>query len=106
MKKCFLLGVAFFFVTVSLFGNEAQAITINFDSLSDSESVTTQFPGVTFSNTAVLSAGISLNEFEFPPRSGSNVAFDNGGLMTIAFSTPMADFEAFFTYAVPLTLSF
>ncbi len=32
----------------------------------DSAILTSQFPGLTFPNTIVLSAGISLNEFEAP----------------------------------------
>src|SRR5580700_9634989 len=34
---------------------------VNFDSLSDGVAVTTQFPGVTFSNAQVLTAGFSLD---------------------------------------------
>ncbi len=84
------------------------AVTIDFETLSDSEVVTTQFSGlgVTFTNATALTAGISLNEFEFPPHSGVNVVFDDGGPMSVAFSTQMANFGAYFTYAVPLTLSF
>lgn len=90
---------------VSLIGT-AQALTIDFETLTDSESVTTQYAGVTFSNATVLTAGISLNELEFPPHSGTNVVFDDGGPMSLAFSSPMSDFDAYFTYAEPLTLSF
>lgn len=84
------------------------AYTIDFESLSDSEVVSTQYTelGVTFSNATALTAGISLNEFEFPPHSGSIIVFDDGGPMTLTFSIPMLDFEAYFTYAVPLILSF
>jgi hypothetical protein len=81
-----------------------KADTINFDSLSDSTIVTNQYLGVTFANTIVLTAGISLNEFEFPPHSGNNVASDNGGPMSISFATPVQSFGGYFTYAEPLTL--
>ena len=47
----------------------AQATVIDFESLTDSNSVTTQFAGVTFQNALVLTAGLSLNESEFPPQS-------------------------------------
>jgi hypothetical protein len=70
----------------------------------DSTPVTTQFPGLTFSNTIILTAGISLNEFEFPPRSGSNVASDNGGPITITFAAPVQSFSGYFTYGHSLTL--
>jgi hypothetical protein len=76
----------------------------DFESLFDSEAVTTQFPGVVFSNTTALTAGINLNEFEFPPRSGSNVVFDSGGPISITFASAVVDFEAYFTYGVPLLM--
>lgn len=81
------------------------AIVINFESLADLESVTTQFPGITFSNATVLTAGISLNEFEFPPKSGVNVAFDDGGPITIAFASPVSVVSAAVTYLTPVTLT-
>lgn len=102
--KLFLIGVVLL-VTLTAVGI-TEAVTIDFDTLSDSEVVIAQFTGLTFSNTTALTAGISLNEFEFPPRSGDNVVFDDSGPMTITFASPMADFEAYFTYVVPLALSF
>jgi hypothetical protein len=85
---------------------QARAATtfVDFESLNDSDLVTNQYPGLTFSNTIVLSAGISLNEFEFPPHSGTNVASDNGGPMSIVFATPVVNFSGYFTYVEPLTL--
>jgi hypothetical protein len=58
-----------------------------------------------YSNASVLTAGVSLNEFEFPPKSGSNVATDDSGPMTLAFSVPVVSFGGFFTYLVPITVS-
>jgi hypothetical protein len=78
----------------------AAVIAIDFEALSEFDAVTTQFPGVTFSNTTVLTAGSSLNEFENPPRSGSNVAFDDGGPILIAFASPVSEFGGYFTYTV------
>jgi hypothetical protein len=77
---------------------------LNFDSLTDSTSVSNQYTGVVFANTMVLTAGISLNEFEFPPYSGTNVVADSGGPMTIAFATPATTVGGYFTYTVPLTI--
>jgi hypothetical protein len=79
--------------------------TIDFEGLSDLTPVTTQDPGVTFSNTTVLTAGKSLNEFEFPPISGSNAIFDDGGAMSITFASGAAAFSGSFTYSVQLTLT-
>jgi hypothetical protein len=82
----------------------AGPITIDFEGLPDSTILTNQYPGVTFSNAVILTAGISLDEFEFPPHSGTNVASDNGGPMSITFSTPVQSFGGYFTYAELLTV--
>lgn len=83
----------------------AGIINVDFDSLSNAEAVATQFAGMVFTNTSVLTAGVSLNESEFPPRSGTNVGFDNGGPMTIDFTAPVLSFKAYFTYLQPLFIS-
>jgi hypothetical protein len=83
----------------------ASAITLDFEGLTDSTILTTQYPGVTFSNTIILTSGISLNEFEFPPYSGVNVASDNAGPITIDFADPITSFSGYFTYVEPLTLA-
>jgi hypothetical protein len=82
----------------------AGSITLDFEGFPDSTILTTQYPGVTFTNAIILSAGISLNEFEFPPHSGVNAASDNNGPLSIAFATPIESFSAYFTYAESLTL--
>jgi hypothetical protein len=62
--------------------------------------------GVVFSGATILTAGISLNETEFPPHSGTNAAFDDGKPVTLAFLFPVAGFSAYFTHLSPLTLSY
>ena len=79
---------------------------IDFDGLLDGEQVTNQYGGPTFTNATAIAAGLSLNEFEFPPASGSNVVFDDGGSLTIDFATPVRSVFGHFTYATTLTLSF
>lgn len=83
----------------------AAATVIDFETLSDLDSVTTQFAGVTFSNTTAATAGITLNEFEFPPRSGVNVVFDDGGTMTIVFDGLQTTVGGFFNYGIGLTFT-
>jgi hypothetical protein len=89
----------------------AQASIIDFETfpdstpIIDSTSITTQFPGLTFTDTTVISAGIGLNELEFPPHSGINAAFDDGGPISIAFASPISSFSGYFTYDEPLTLA-
>ncbi len=102
LKWCVLLIVVLLLFSPSLW---ADSFAINFEGLPDFAPVTTQYAGIVFSNAAVLTAGISLDEFEFPPHSGSNVIFDNGGMMSITFTASAIAFSGFFTYAAPLTLT-
>jgi hypothetical protein len=61
MKKNLILALAFISSMIGVVGtNEA---VIAFDTLSTSDIVTNQFPGLPFSNTIVLTAGFALNEF-------------------------------------------
>ena len=82
----------------------AQNAPFSFEGFVDSTVLTNQYAGATFANAAILTAGITLNEFEFPPHSGSSVASDNGGPLTIIFASPVSGFSGYFSYSVPLTL--
>ena len=85
-----------------------KADLFTFEGFPDSTSLTTQYPGLTFQNATILSSGAVgglLNEFEFPPHSGVNVVFDDGGPMSISFASPVLSFSGFFTYAEPLVLA-
>lgn len=84
----------------------ANTITLNFDSLQDSTPLTNQYSssGITFTDATVLSAGISLNELDFPPHSGTNVVVDDSGPITLTFTSPASFVGAYFTYIVPLTI--
>ena len=85
----------------------ADTTVIDFESLADQALVTNQYSslGVTFSNAIVLAAGQSLNEFDFPPHSGSNVVGDLGGPITLTFSSAVFDFSGYFTYTTELSLA-
>ena len=93
------------FAVLAVAAQAASASTLNFDGLADGTSVTTQFSGVTFSNATVLTAGGSLNELDFPPRSGSNVVVDFGGPIELVFGADQSFFEAYFTYMAVLTVT-
>ena len=82
----------------------ANVITLDFEGFPDGTVLSTQYPNVTFSNAIILSSGISLNEFEFPPHFGTNIVSDDGGSMFISFATPILSFSGYFTYAQPLIL--
>jgi hypothetical protein len=80
------------------------AQTFTFEGLVDSTTLASQYTGATFGNAIILTQGITLDEFEFPPHAGSNVASDNGGPMSIVFASPLRGFSGYFTYSVPLTV--
>mgnify|MGYP000853987511 CR=1 FL=1 len=83
----------------------AEALTIDFETLADSESLGSQFAGLSFSNAIALHAGLSLNDVEFPPHSGSVVIADDGGPIGVSFANPVTQVGAHFTYASPVTLT-
>lgn len=97
------------------------AVTIQFEYLPDGTAlgsdvlITTQYQlshGVTFSGGSamrpggiVLESGITLNESDFPPLSGTHVLSDTEGPITGEFDSPMKSIEAYFTYVTPVTLT-
>jgi len=52
-------------------------VQINFDDLSDLTPVTNQYKNSIFERATAITAGLSLNEFEAKPHSGSTVIFDD-----------------------------
>lgn len=86
----------------------ALPIFVDFELFADLDVLTTQIAGASFTNAVVLSSGAtggSLNELDFPPRSGDNVIFDSGASISISFTTPLQAFSAYLTYVAPVTLS-
>jgi hypothetical protein len=80
------------------------ATTVDFEQFKDGAQLTNQISGLQITNATVATVGISLNEFEFPPHSGVNAAFDDGGPITILFATPLLEFDGYFTYTTALSL--
>jgi hypothetical protein len=83
-----------------------QAGTIlDFEGLPDGTFLSSQYTGLTFSNAEVVTAGISLDELEFPPHSGVNVAIDFSGPISIVFASPVFSVGGYFTYRSQLSLN-
>ena len=80
----------------------AKAALINFEELLDGDSVTNQYADVTFQNALALTAGLGLNQLEFPPISGVNVVVDDGGAILLNFLTPVSSIGGYFTYSTTL----
>lgn len=86
----------------------AAANSIDFENLSAGSIVNNQYAslGVIFSGGGtILTAGINLNEFDFPPHSGVNVLGDTAGPITITFTHGVSFVSAFFTYSSLLTMT-
>ena len=82
----------------------SQAGLVDFESMAEGQPVAAQVNGITFTNATVLQAAASLNEVEYPPHSGSKVACDVGGPMTINFTTPVGSITGFFTHQKSITI--
>jgi hypothetical protein len=66
------------------------AVVVNFEGFSDGALLVSEVPGLTFSGGTVLSAGIGLNELDYPPTSGSNVLAALSGPLSLDFGAPTA----------------
>lgn len=91
-------GLAATLVIALASASTAHAALIDFESLGLNEVVTNQFAadGVVFGNAITLVSGITLNEFDFPPSSGSNVlsGLGNGPLTAdLLFDVPHVGFQ-------------
>lgn len=101
-SKLLVIILSAFFCLASV---SARANTvINFEDLSDLDTVGSHYQGVTFTNAVVLTAGASLNEFDFPPHSGINAIFDQSGLITISFQDAVSSISGYFTHTLPLSM--
>jgi hypothetical protein len=83
----------------------ASTIQLTFDDLSDSTRIQDAYESVHFENAIVLTSGVSLNELEFPPHSGQNVAVDDGAPIVIAFDRPVSNVAAYITHNQLITLT-
>jgi hypothetical protein len=110
------------FIVVLFVASPSRAYLIDFEGLSDRETVTNQFDGlgVTFvANTTALKAGLgmALNDSEFPPQSGATVVSNRDpndltddtddviGDMEFVFISPVTSVSGFFTYTSQLLIS-
>ena len=77
---------------------------MDFESLPEGQPASTRVPGLSFTNATVLQAAASLNEVEYPPRSGKQVVCDVGGPMSISFTSPITSLGGFFTHQKSITI--
>lgn len=83
----------------------AAPVLYDFEAFNDADALTSQIGGLDFEQATVLASGVSLNQDEFPPHSGSNVVFDDGGPLSISFAAPVFSVGGFFTYNTALNFS-
>jgi hypothetical protein len=85
--------------------SHAAPVLVDFEGLADNTVLSNQVAGLTFTNATVLSAGVGLNEIDFPPFSGANVAYDSGGNLIIDFASLVYSVSARITYITRVTLT-
>lgn len=84
------------------------AAVITFEGMADMTSISNQLSPIDISNGVVFAAGVSLNELEFPPRSGTNVLVDLNGPIRLtpqSAQESFSSFAAYFTYMGALTVA-
>lgn len=94
-------------ITLLFYATTSSATLIDFEGLPDLEAVSGQYvsDGVTFNNAISLTAGFSLNEFDFPPSSGLVAIGDDFAPLGISFTNAASNISGYFTYASQLTFS-
>lgn len=92
---------------VAVGASRAGATVLDFEDRFDGEILTTQYSGlgVTFGNGVILKSGASLNDLDFPPKSGLFIASDDGGPVTGSFAFGVKSMSFFVTYNTQLTLT-
>lgn len=105
MKRIIVL--TFMLVSFLLFMNTAHAVLLDFEDIPDLTSVNDFYAssGIHFQDAISLTAGFSLNEFDFPPSSGFVAIGDDWAPIQITFDNPTENIFANFTYASQLTFS-
>ena len=96
----FLFACLFIIISIP-----AKATVLTFEGLPDNLSLSNEFSGLTFNGATVLTAGLSLNEFDFPPISGDNVVASLTNLLEITFLDLTDTVSGYFTYGDLLSLS-
>ena len=104
MPLKFFLAVFLVAAFSPLSRTQAVSTVLDFEGFGDSTLLTSQILGANFTNAIVLTSGVSLNEFEFPPHSGINVISDNGGPISISFPSPVQFVSGYFTYNAAVTM--
>ncbi len=101
--SCILTGLVAFALPQSL----AAADIITFEGLPDGLPVGDTYSslGAHFQNSIALTAGISLNEIDYPPANGTGVVGDDGGPLIVTFDLPTSNVSGYFTYSTGLTIS-
>jgi len=85
----------------------ANAVTLDFEDMPDLTNVGNFYAsyGVRFANAISLTAGFSLNEFDYPPSSGDIAIGDDYAPIIISFENPAENIFANFTYGSQLTFT-
>jgi hypothetical protein len=101
MLRSALLAGALAFVATPV---SAAPILIDFESLVEFDTPGL-LSGVSFTGAMAATAVTSLNEIDYPPKSGLNVVFNLLDEIRLDFSEGVSNVEGYFTYSGAVTLS-
>jgi hypothetical protein len=103
--KTLLISVAV--IAASMLPLISCATTIDFEGLADSTLVGNSYSGlgIHFNHAVALVSGVSLNELDFPPHSGSVAVGDDGSPIFISFNSPVNQISAWFAHSEELTFT-
>jgi hypothetical protein len=94
MKKFLVLAV----MSLMLAGVGYADQVLTFEGYAPGTVLTTQYAGINFNGATILTDGVDLNSFNFPPYSGVNVVYNPVGAMSLTFDSSISYFQAHFTY--------
>lgn len=82
----------------------ASSAVIDFEAFNDNFTLTDEVPGLAFAGGTVLTAEVGLNEFDYPPVSGTNVLAALNGTLLVEFGEQVNQFSAYFSFSDLLSL--
>lgn len=107
MKSAKIVTVVLISLLFLFSANSASALLLDFEDMPDLTLVNDYYAadGIHFNNAISLTAGFSLNEFDFPPSSGDVAIGDDYAPLEITFDRTVQSFSANFTYDAMLTFT-
>lgn len=105
MRTTFLRAVSAVALAFSASVFAASQIVLNFESFGDGDIVGSSIADLSFSGDVIATAGLLLEEADFPPRSDVSVLVNVDSVIAVDFASPVFSVGAYVTHARPLVLA-